>query len=349
MLLEENANHEYSRIDGDCNFNRASLLLAYGASCAALQENRIAVAQSVSGTGALRVGAAFLRRFYDRDERRCAVYLPTPTWGNHQAVFRDAGLQTAAYRYFAADKNALDFDGLMADIAAAPDASIFVFHACAHNPTGVDPTPEEWRQISKAARGKRHVCFFDMAYQGFASGDPDLDAFAVRQALADGNTLLLAQSYAKNFGLYGERAGALSVVAASPAERACIESQLKLIIRPMYSNPPIHGARIVARVLGEEALRSEWLREVKHMAHRIIGMRQTLREKLAACGSKRDWSHITAQIGMFCFTGLTAAQVDRLRCEFHVFLTRDGRISIAGINSHNVDHLANSIHRVTSS
>lgn len=346
-MQSSNAEHEYSKIDGNGEFNRLSIELAYGSDNAALKENRIAVCQSISGTGALRIGGVFLNRFYagETQEKR-KIYLPAPTWGNHPAVFNDSGLQPTDYRYFNAKKNCLDFDGLMEDLHRASDGSIFLFHACAHNPTGVDPTPNQWVEMSKKVREKRHICFFDMAYQGFATGNPDMDAFSLRKFVADGNAVLLAQSYAKNFGLYGERAGTFSVVAQSVTERQAIESQLKLIIRPMYSNPPIHGAKIVREILENASLRTKWTEEIKIMANRIIEMRKTLKQKLIQNGSTLDWEHITNQIGMFCYTGLDSMQVEMLTKEFHIYLTKDGRISIAGINSSNIDHLAYAIHQV---
>lgn len=195
---------------------------------------------------------------------------------------------------------------------------------------------------------KGHFVFFDMAYQGFASGDPDKDAFALRHFVSEGHLPMVAQSYAKNFGLYGERAGALSIVCKDAEEKARVESRLKIVIRPMYSNPPIHGARIVATVLQDSALKDLWLSEVKMMADRIIDMRKALKIELERLGSKHNWNHITDQIGMFCYTGLKSDQVERLTKEHHIYLTKDGRISIAGINASNVEYLAKAIHAVTS-
>jgi len=199
----------------------------------------------------------------------------------------------------------------------------------------------------KFARKKGHFVFFDTAYQGFASGDPEKDAQPVRVFIKDGHNVGIAQSYAKNFGLYGERIGAITFVCQDPQEAERLESQLKILIRPMYSNPPIYGARVVGGVLGDPELKQLWLKEVKQMADRIISMRTKLVGHLKSMGSKKDWSHITNQIGMFCFTGLTPEQVDRITNEFHVYLTRNGRISVAGVSSHNIEYLAKSIHEVT--
>jgi len=275
------------------------------------------------------------------------VYVPNPTWGNHTVLYKDAGMEVKTYKYYDEKTCGLDFAGMTSDLKSIPNSSIVLLHACAHNPTGVDPSSEQWKELSAIAKAKGHFLFLDLAYQGFASGDPDKDAFPVRQLVADGHLIGVSQSFAKNFGLYGERIGAVSFVAGDAAEADRIESQLKILVRPMYSNPPIYGARVVAEVLGSPELSALWRTEVKKMADRVIGMRQALVDQLKAHGSKRDWSHITNQIGMFCYTGIKPEQVDALASEHHVYLTRNGRISIAGITPKNVGHLAKSIVSVT--
>jgi aspartate aminotransferase, mitochondrial len=261
-------------------------------------------------------------------------------------VFKDAGLEVEKYRYYDKSTIGLDFQGMLADIKAAPKGSIFLFHACAHNPTGVDPTETQWREISDAVKEAGHYAFFDMAYQGFASGDTDKDAFAVRHFVKEGHNICLAQSFAKNMGLYGERVGAFSIVAADADEKKRIDSQIKILVRPLYSNPPVHGARIASQILNDPALYKQWLGEVKEMADRIITMRALLKENLEKLGSKHDWSHITSQIGMFAYTGLEPAQMDALAKEHSVYATKDGRISVAGITSENVGRLAEAIYKV---
>jgi aspartate aminotransferase len=315
--------------------------LAYGADSPAL--DRIAITQTISGTGALRIGAAFLQRFYSGDKK---IYIPTPSWANHKAVFSDAGLKVEQYRYYNKDTIGLDFEGLVADLKAAPHGSVFLFHACAHNPTGVDPTQEQWKEIEKVVKQQGHFAFFDMAYQGFASGDINKDAFALRYFVEQGHDIALCQSFAKNMGLYGERVGAFSLVCADAAEKKRVDSQLKIIIRPMYSNPPIHGARIATEILKDPKLYEQWLVELKGMADRIITMRALLKENLEKLGSKHDWSHITNQIGMFAYTGLNATEMEQLAKEFSVYATKDGRISVAGITSDNVGRLAEAIFKV---
>ena len=332
---------EYAGITGVADFCKASIKLAYGNSL----KEATAVTQTLSGTGALRIGGDFLARFYEAGDKK--IFLPTPTWGNHGNIFKDSGLQVGAYKYFSKETNGLDLKGMLADLKAMPAKSVVLLHACAHNPTGVDPTISEWQEILNAIGEREHQVFFDMAYQGFASGLPDKDAAAVRMFVDAGIPIILAQSYAKNFGLYGERVGALSIVCSDMKQKEAVESQLKIIVRPMYSNPPIHGARIVSTILNTPELNQEWLGEVKMMADRIIEMRTRLFDGIVKLGNKRDWSHIKNQIGMFCYTGLNAAQVERLTKEFHVYLTKDGRISIAGITPSNVDHLAKAMHEVS--
>ena len=333
-LHEQACDHEYLGMAGLPAFVGAALRFAYGSECAALAAGRVAAIQTLSGTGACRAAGVFLERFSSAD----TVYVSAPTWGNHIPIFEEAGLKVERYRYFDAATNGLDFAGMLADVEAAPDGSVFLLHACAHNPTGVDPSDEQWAALSGALR--RHVVMFDCAYQGFASGDADRDAASIRRFVADGHELLLAQSFAKNFGLYGERVGALSVVCSDAAEAKAVESQLKRAIRPIWSNPPAYGARLVAGVLDDAALAQQWTRDCATMAERIGAMRAALRAALEAEGSARDWAHVTDQIGMFCYTGMSEAEVDRLRDEHHVYCTRDGRISMAGVTTENVGRLA---------
>lgn len=340
-IISSNLNKEYAGITGVGEFTKAAAILAYGSNSTAL--DRVAITQSISGTGALRIGGAFLERFYPGAKK---IYIPTPSWANHAAVFKDSGLVVEKYRYYNKDTIGLDFEGLIEDIKNAPKGSIFLLHTCAHNPTGVDPTSEQWKEISSAISASNHFSFFDMAYQGFASGDTDKDAFPVRHFVSEGHNICLAQSFAKNMGLYGERVGAFSIVCADSEEKKRVESQIKILVRPLYSNPPIHGARIAAEILGNKELNSQWLRELKTMADRIITMRKLLKDELEALGSKYDWSHITNQIGMFAYTGLTPDQMERLAKEYSVYATKDGRISVAGITTGNVKRLAAAIHAV---
>ncbi|KAL3475660.1 pyridoxal phosphate-dependent transferase [Aspergillus californicus] len=335
---------EYAGITGIPSFTKAAAELAYGVDSPVLKENRLVITQSISGTGALRIGGAFLKRFYPHAKK---IYLPNPSWANHNAVFKDSGLEVEKYRYYNKDTIGLDFEGLVADLKAAPNNSIILLHACAHNPTGVDPTQEQWRQISDVVKEKGHYAFFDMAYQGFASGNADQDAFAPRHFVEQGHNISLCQSFAKNMGLYGERVGAFSIVCESAEEKKRVDSQVKILVRPLYSNPPVHGARVASTIMNDPALNQQWLGEVKEMADRIIKMRALLKQNLEDLGSKHDWSHITSQIGMFAFTGLKPEQMDALAKEHSVYATKDGRISVAGITTGNVKRLAESIFKVT--
>ena len=236
---------------------------------------------------------------------------------------------------------------MVADIEKASDGSIILLHACAHNPTGVDLTHQEWDQLHSLIEKKKHVPFFDMAYQGFASGDTNKDAYGPRKFANSGLQILLAQSFAKNFGLYGERIGCFSTVCKDTAEKDKALSQVKILARAMYSNPPIYGAKVVSTVLNTPTLNQQWLSDVKTMADRIISMRTALVDNLKKAGSKRDWSHITKQIGMFAFTGLNSDQCQKLMKEHHVYLTMDGRISLAGLNSKNVQYVAEAVFKVS--
>ncbi|KAH9471846.1 hypothetical protein MJO28_002306 [Puccinia striiformis f. sp. tritici] len=336
---------EYLGITGFTEFTKHAALLAYGADSAPLKEGRIAITQSISGTGALRIGGAFLQRFYPHSK---SIYLPTPTWGNHIPIFKDSGLEVKQYRYYDKKTVGLDASGMLEDIKNAPDRSVILLHACAHNPTGVDATQEQWKQIAQVIKEKGHFSFFDMAYQGFASGDVDRDAFAPRYFISQGLDIVLSQSFAKNMGLYGERVGAFSVVCSSPEEKSKVESQVKILVRPMYSNPPVHGARIAGTIMSDPALYKQWLGEVKLMADRIIGMRTSLYDTLVnELGSQRNWDHIKSQIGMFCFAGISPEQVAQMTKDHHVYMTKDGRISMAGVTPHNVKNLAKALHDVT--
>ncbi|KAH7915815.1 pyridoxal phosphate-dependent transferase [Hygrophoropsis aurantiaca] len=332
---------EYLPITGLAGFTKNAAKLAYGADSPPLNQNAIAVTQSISGTGALRIGGAFLARHYPNPK---IIYLPTPTWGNHIPLFKDSGLEVRNYRYFDRKTVGLDFDGLKEDLKNAPEGAIVLLHACAHNPTGVDPTQAQWAEISDLVAEKRLFPFFDMAYQGFASGDTARDAYAVRHFVSQGHQVALCQSFAKNMGLYGERVGAFSLTTKDEEERKRVDSQLKIIVRPMYSNPPLHGAHIANTILSNTELYQEWEGEVKGMANRIISMRERLYELLTnGYQTPGEWGHIKSQIGMFSFTGLKTEQCKALAEKAHIYMTMDGRISMAGLNGSNVEYFAQGV------
>mmetsp|Transcript_29583 Transcript_29583/g.79439 ORF Transcript_29583/g.79439 Transcript_29583/m.79439 type:complete len:443 (-) Transcript_29583:222-1550(-) len=342
-IVNDKLNKEYLGITGLPEFIGHSVKLMMGPG--AMDKGNIAAVQTLSGTGGCRIVGDFYSRFLGKGTQ---IYLPNPTWANHKNIFRDAGLELKQYRYWDPETLGLDLEGMLADIRSMPPNSVLLLHACAHNPTGVDPTMDQWKQISDAVQEREDVyIFFDAAYQGFASGDPERDAGAVRLFLERGHRMALCQSFAKNFGLYGERVGCLSMVCADEDEAKRVESQLKLLIRPMYSNPPVHGARIVSKILGDEALTKQWRAECKGMADRIIAMRTALRSALEARGSKRSWKHVTDQIGMFCYSGMTEEQVLELRSKYAIYITNDGRISMAGVTQDNVEYLADGMVAVT--
>eukprot|EP00877_Chromochloris_zofingiensis_P004348 jgi/Chrzof1/13914/Cz08g17080.t1 len=339
LLNDSSRIKEYLPIGGNPTFCRLTRELAFGKSSQAIQEGRIATVQALSGTGALRVGAEFLAQHYPVK----IVYLPVPTWGNHTNIFKRAGHNVKGYRYFDPSTRGLDYQGLLEDLRNAEEGAIVVLHACAHNPTGVDPTLEQWQGIMQVIQQKKLLPFFDSAYQGFASGDLDADAASLRLFTDAGLELLLSQSYAKNLGLYGERVGALSVVSKKQDSAKKVESQLKATIRPMYSSPPIHGAAIVEVILSDPALFAEWKQELRGMAERIMSMRQALYQALKEVGAPGRWEHIVNQIGMFSFTGLNKPQVENMTNKWHVYMTMDGRISMAGLSGSKARYLAEAI------
>ncbi|XP_059292143.1 aspartate aminotransferase, chloroplastic [Lycium ferocissimum] len=340
LMLERGDNKEYLPIEGLAAFNKVTAELLFGADNPVIQQQRVATIQGLSGTGSLRIAAALIERYFPGSK----VLISSPTWGNHKNIFNDARVPWSEYRYYDPKTVGLDFAGMIEDIKAAPEGSFILLHGCAHNPTGIDPTPEQWEKLADVIQEKNHIPFFDVAYQGFASGSLDEDASSVRLFAARGMELLVAQSYSKNLGLYGERIGAINVLCSSADAATRVKSQLKRLARPMYSNPPIHGAKIVANVVGTPELFSEWKQEMEMMAGRIKSMRQKLYDSISAKDkSGKDWSFILKQIGMFSFTGLNKAQSENMSNKWHVYMTKDGRISLAGLSAAKCEYLADSI------
>ena len=337
--------HEYAGIQGIDSFVANSLKLAYGDDSQLLKDGRVAGAQSLSGTGSLRLGFEFLAQFYP--VKGAEVYTPSPTWPVHNTIPGRVGLKQKAYRYFDSKTKGLDLNGMLEDLDKAPNEQIVLLHVCAHNPTGVDPTNEQWGKILEVVKRKNHFVMFDSAYQGFASGDLKKDAYAIDLFTKTYDRILLCQSFAKNFGIYGERAGTLSVVTGSKTENEVVMSRLKQIARPIWSNPPIHGARLINCVLENPELVKEWHRELKVMSGRMFDMRQGLYNRLVQSGSKHSWKHVIDQIGMFAYTGLNKEMVEELRNKYAIYMTADGRISICGLNTKNLDYIAESFHAVT--
>jgi aspartate aminotransferase len=282
--------------------------------------------------------------------QNATIYVSNPTWANHHQIFTNVGLSLASYPYWDPKTRGLDIDGMLKTLEEAPEHSIILLHACAHNPTGVDPTQDQWKLIAEVIKRRGLFPFFDTAYQGFASGDLAKDGWSIRYFLEQGLELVVAQSYAKNFGLYGQRAGCFHYVAAAGPDAADqtarVGSQLSILQRSEISNPPIYGARIAARVLNDAELFAEWEANLRTMSGRIMDMRKALRGRLEALGTPGTWNHITDQIGMFSFTGLTETQVARLRSDGHIYMTKNGRISMAGLNTKNVEYVAGHIDKV---
>ncbi|KZT44045.1 PLP-dependent transferase [Sistotremastrum suecicum HHB10207 ss-3] len=347
ILLHDPAlDHEYLPITGLPDFTSAAAKLILGPDSNALKTNRVTSVQTISGTGANHLGALFLSRFYGwNGEKR--IYLSDPTWANHHAIFKNVGIDPVSYPYYDPKTVGLDFNGFISALQSAPTRSVFLLHACAHNPTGVDPTTEQWDKIAEAILEKGHYAFFDCAYQGFASGDLDRDASAVRYFEQKGVPMLICQSFAKNAGLYGERVGALHVIAPAKETSDRVKSQLSVLQRSEISNPPSHGARLVSLILNDAGLFEEWKRDIATMAHRIIAMRKELftilTEELKTPG---NWDHIVNQIGMFSYTGLNTDQSKALVEKAHIYLTNNGRISMAGLNTHNLRYFAESLDKV---
>lgn len=328
----------YLPIDGIPAYDKAVQALVFGEGAAILQEGRVATVQTIGGTGGLKVGADFLKRLNPEAQ----VLISDPSWENHRALFTNAGFSVSTYPYYDATNRGVNFEGMLGALSAAAAGTIFVLHACCHNPTGYDITPAQWAQVVEIVKARDLVAFLDMAYQGFGEGIAE-DGAVVQQFVDAGLNFFVATSFSKSFSLYGERVGALSAVCSSKEETGRVLSQLKIVIRTNYSNPPTHGAQVVAMVLGTPELRKMWEDELAGMRIRIKQMRQALQERLMAAGVKQDMSFITKQKGMFSYSGLNADQMKRLREEFGVYGVDSGRICVAALNSGNLDRVVNAI------
>jgi len=338
-------NKEYSTIDGPADLKTLTQKLAFGDDSEAVASGRIASVQGLSGTGSLRVCAEFTKTFLSPEADE--IWISKPTWGNHIAIFQVAGLIVKEYPYYQPETRGFDFEGMLKALKEdAKPGSMVLLHACAHNPTGVDPTEEQWKAIAAVMQEKKLIPLIDSAYQGYASGSLDTDAFATRLFANMGFEMFMCQSFAKNLGLYGERIGMLHVVCNSADEAKVVLSQLKMVVRPMYSSPPIHGALLVKKILGDPAKLAAWKKELSGMADRILEVRSLLRTGLEAKGTPGTWNHITDQIGMFSFTGLTPMQCERLISEHHIYLLKSGRISLAGLNKANIPYMIDCVDEV---
>ncbi len=332
----------YLPIDGIAAYDKTVQALVFGTDSDVVNSGRAVTVQALGGTGGLKIGADFLRKFAPGAQ----VWISDPSWENHRALFEGAGFVVNQYPYYAAETRGLDFAGMRAALESMPAASIVVLHACCHNPTGVDPSPEQWGAIIDVVRGRGLIPFLDIAYQGFADGIEE-DGIVVRRFAATPGPLFVSSSFSKSFSLYGERVGALSVVSASRDEAARVLSQLKRVVRANYSNPPTHGGQIVAQVLSDPTRRAEWEAELGAMRLRIRAMREALKSRLSERIPGGDFSYVTAQRGMFSYTGLTKEQVRRLRDEHSVYAVDTGRICVAALNSNNLDAVADAIAAVS--
>ncbi|CAD5370243.1 tyrosine aminotransferase, tyrosine-repressible, PLP-dependent [Rubrivivax sp. A210] len=337
-LLAEGGAKPYLPIEGSAAMRTQVQRLLFGAGHAALAAGRVATLQTVGSSGGLKVGADFIKRWLPGS----AVWVSDPTWDNHRAMFEGAGIKVHTYPYYDPATGGLRFDDLLATLRTLPAKSVVLLHACCHNPTGVDLTRDQWAALLPVLRERELLPYLDLAYQGYGDGIEE-DAHAVRLLADAGLAFFVANSFSKSMSVYGERAGALSVVCADAAEAELVLGQLKATVRRNYSSPPIHAAGVVALVLGDAALRSSWETEVASMRERILAMRRSLHAVLSARKPGHDFGYFLSQRGMFSYTGLSAAQVDRLREEFGVYLVRSGRICVAGLNSGNVERTAAAI------
>ncbi len=331
----------YLPIDGIVAYDAAVKGLVFGADSEPVTSGRVATVQGIGGTGGLKIGADFLKRL----NPNATVLISDPSWENHRALFTNAGFKVDTYAYYDAEKRGVNFEGMLASLNAAAAGTVVVLHACCHNPTGYDITAAQWDQVVDVVKAKNLTAFLDMAYQGFGHGIAE-DGAVIQKFVASGLNFFVSTSFSKSFSLYGERVGALSVLCADKEECSRVLSQLKIVIRTNYSNPPIHGGAVVAAVLNNPELRALWEKELGEMRVRIKAMRQTLVDGLKAAGVKQDMSFITTQIGMFSYSGLSKDQMVRLRSEFGVYGTDTGRMCVAALNSKNIDYVCQAIAKV---
>ena len=343
QMLAESAPKPYLPMEGSAAMRSAVQALLFGPGHAAVKAGRIATLQTVGSSGGLRVGADFIKRWLPDS----GVWISDPSWDNHRAMFEGAGLKVQTYPYYDPATGGLKFDAMKAALAQLPARSIVLLHACCHNPTGVDLSPDQWRALVPVLRERELLPYLDIAYQGYGDGI-EQDAFAIRLLADEGLSCFVANSFSKSMSVYGERAGALSVVCADAAEADLVLGQLKATVRRNYSSPAIHAAGIVSRVLTDPKLRSAWEADVAAMRERILAMRQRLHGVLSQRLPGRDVGYFLSQRGMFSYTGLTGAQVDRLREEFGVYLVRSGRMCVAGLNTGNVERTAEAMAAVLS-
>ena len=340
-LVAKQSPRAYVPIEGPNPYNSAVQNLLFGADSPLIKEGRVVTAECLGGTGALRVGGDFVKRL----DTNAPAAISAPSWENHRGIFESAGYQVLEYSYFDPKTRGVDFEGMVKSLESFPAKTLVILHACCHNPTGADLTPEQWKKIISICQTRQLIPFLDIAYQGFATGIEE-DGAAVQLFADSGMSFFVSSSFSKSFSLYGERVGALSIVTQSKEESARVLSQLKRVIRTNYSNPPTHGAAIVAMVLNSPKLRQMWEDELAEMRERIKAMRHGLNKKLAAAGAQQDFSFIETQRGMFSYSGLTAGQVANLQEQDGIYALSTGRICVAALNTKNLDRVAQAIARV---
>lgn len=331
----------YLPMDGLKSYNQATQALVLGQNSAARHAGRAVTIQTLGGSGALKVGADFLKKYFPKSD----IWVSQPTWENHIAIFNGAGINSHFYRYFDAATNGVDIEGMLQDLEQLPAKAVVLLHPCCHNPTGADLTPDEWDQVIAVLKQRDLIPFLDIAYQGFGQG-LEQDAYAIRALDQSGMNFIVSNSFSKIFSLYGERIGGLTFVCDDQATAQKVLGQLKATVRRIYSSPPTTGALIVDQVLNNAALTETWQAELQEMRERIIRMRQILNEKLSRAVPERDFSYLVKQQGMFSYTGLSAEQVDILKDQYAIYLLRSGRMCAAGLNLNNIDYVADSIAEV---
>ena len=331
----------YLPMDGSKTYNQATQALVFGENSQARQDGRVVTIQTLGGSGALKVGADFLKKYFPESD----IWVSQPTWDNHIAIFNGAGVNSHFYRYFDATSNGVNIEAMLEDLNAIPAKGIVLLHPCCHNPTGADLTPAEWDRVVEVLKARDLIPFLDIAYQGFGQGLEE-DAYAIRAFDKSGMNFIVSNSFSKIFSLYGERVGGLSFVCDDQETAQKVLGQLKATVRRIYSSPPTTGALIVDNVLHDETLAANWKAELQEMRERIIQMRELLKAKLEAALPERDFSYLVKQQGMFSYTGLTAAQVDTLKDQYGIYLVRSGRMCAAGLNLNNIDAVANAFAEV---
>jgi aromatic-amino-acid transaminase len=337
-MMAAHAARGYLPIDGIAAYDAAIKSLVFGVDAEPIKSGRVATVQTLGGTGGLKVGADFLFKL----NPKATVLISDPSWENHRGIFRDAGFEVGTYPYYDAEKRGINFDAMLSTLNAAAAGTVIVLHACCHNPTGYDLSPAQWDQVVSAIKARKLVAFLDMAYQGFAQGIAE-DSLAVQKFLTSGEDFFVSTSFSKSLSLYGERVGALSVLCQNKEEATRVLSQLKIVIRTNYSNPPTHGGQVAATILNTPELRALWEQELAAMRVRIKQMRTAIVDKLKAAGVKRDFGFIAQQVGMFSYSGMSKDQMLRLRNEFGVYGIESGRICIAALNSKNIDYVVECI------